>query len=296
MTKNFFNRLNILYKEEISLKNYNTYRTNTICKFLVFPKTVEELRQILQYLKENKIKYYLLGNGSNIILSMDYYDGVMIKLDNLNSVIYKDNLVTAEAGCSLIKLSLDTIERGLTGMEFSTGIPGCVGASVAMNAGAYNSDISEILKEAIILNPNNEIITMKKEELNFEYRNSFLKKNQDYIVLSATFELKKGNIDEMKELVSERKKKRILSQPLDMPNAGSVFRNPEGEYAGALIESANLKGYNINGAEISTKHANFIINKGGATGKDIILLIEKIQKEIKEKNNIELKLEQIIVR
>ena len=113
MIKNFFDRLNISYKEDISLKNYNTYRVNTICKFLVFPKTIEELKIILSFIKENNIKYYILGNGSNIILSMDYYDGVMIKLDNFNSIVYKDNLVTAGAGCSLIKLSLDTIEKGL---------------------------------------------------------------------------------------------------------------------------------------------------------------------------------------
>ena len=295
MIKSFFDNLNITYKEDISLRKYNTYRVNTICKFLVFPKTVEELKEIVKFLKENSIKYYVLGNGSNIILSMDYYDGVMIKLDNLNKIEYKDNIVTAGAGCSLIKLSLDTIDKGLAGMEFSTGIPGNVGASVAMNAGAYNSDISAILKEATILTPENEVKVMKKEDLEFSYRTSFLKRNKKYIVLSATFELVHGNRDEMKKLVEERMKKRTESQPLDMPNAGSVFRNPTNNYAGALIEKANLKGYNINGAEVSTKHANFIINKGNATGKDIIKLIETIQKEIKEKENIELILEQIIV-
>ena len=295
MTKSFFDSLNISYKEDISLRNYNTYRINTIAKFIVFPKTIEELKQIMKYLKENKIKYYILGNGSNVIFSMDYYNGVIIKLDNLNKITYQDNLVTAQAGCLLIKLSMDTIEKGYSGMEFSTGIPGCVGASVAMNAGAYNSDIATILKEAIILTPENEITVMKKEDLEFEYRDSFLKKNKDYIVLSATFKLQEGNIEEMKKIVSERKKKRIESQPLDMPNAGSVFRNPTGNYAGSLIEKANLKGYNINGAEISKKHANFIVNTGNATGKDIISLINKIKQEIKEKENIELKLEQIIV-
>ena len=296
MIKSFFDNLNISYKEDISLRNYNTYRVNTICKFLVFPKTIEELKLIINGIKENNLKYYMLGNGSNIILSMDYYDGVMIKLDNLNTIEYKDNTVTAGAGCSLIKLSLDTIDKGLSGMEFSTGIPGSVGASVAMNAGAYNSDMSAILKEATILTPDNEIKIMKKDELGFAYRTSFLKRNKKYIVLSATFELEKGNREEMKELVEERLKKRNDSQPLDIPNAGSVFRNPVGNYAGALIEKANLKGYNINGAEVSTKHANFIVNKGNATGKDIIALIEKIQKEIKEQENIELILEQIIVR
>lgn len=296
MIKNFFDKLKITYKEETSLKNYNTYRLNTIAKFIVFPKNVDELRLLLKYLKENNEKYYLLGNGSNVIFSMEYYDGVIIKLDNLNKIIYNKNIVIAEAGCLLIKLSLDTIEKGLTGLEFSTGIPGCVGASVAMNAGAYNSDISNVLKEITVLTPNNTIKTMKKNELEFQYRDSYIKKNKDYIILSATFELKDGNIAEMKKLVEERKRKRIASQPLEIPNAGSVFRNPKNNYAGALIENANLKGYNINGAEVSNKHANFIVNKGGATGKDIISLIEKIQKEIKEKDNIELKLEQIIVK
>ena len=295
MIKSFFNKLNITYKEETSLKKYNTYRLNTIAKYIVFPKNVEEIKKIVKYLKENNIKYHILGNGSNIIFSMDYYDGVIIKLDNLNEISYQNNLITAEAGCLLIKLSMDTIEKGYTGMEFSTGIPGCVGASVAMNAGAYNSDLATILKEITVLTPENEIIKMKKEELEFEYRDSFLKKNKDYIVLSATFELEKGNIEEMKQIVSERKKKRIETQPLDMPNAGSVFRNPKDNYAGSLIEKANLKGYNINGAEISKKHANFIVNTGGATGKDIIKLINKVKKEIKEKNGIDLKLEQIII-
>ena len=296
MTKSFFDKLKITYKEDISLKNYNTYRINTIAKFLVFPNNIEELILILNHIKENNIKHLILGNGSNIILSMEHYDGIIIKLDKLNNIIYKDNLVTAEAGCSLIKLSLDTIGKGFTGMEFSHGIPGAVGASVAMNAGAYNSDISKILKEATILTPDNEIIIMKNKELDFTYRDSFLKRNKEYIVLSATFELEKGNVDEMKNLLEERKKKRIASQPLDMPSAGSVFRNPENMYSGELIEKANLKGFSINGAEVSTKHANFIVNKGNATGKDIIELIEKIQKEIKEKNGVELKLEQIIVR
>lgn len=296
MIKSFFDSKNISYKEDVSLRNYNTYRINTICKFLVFPQNVEELKDIIKYLKENDIKFYMLGNGSNVIFAMDYYDGVIIKLDSFNNFEYNKNLVTAGAGCSLIKVSLDTIEHGLSGMEFSTGIPGCIGASVAMNAGAYNEDISGILKEATVLTPENEVITLSNEELEYSYRNSFLKRNKKYIVLSATFMLKDGNIEEMQKIVEERKQKRISTQPYDQANAGSVFRNPEGNTAGSLIEKANLKGYCINDAEVSTKHANFIVNKGNATGKDIIELIEKIQKEIKEKENIELRLEQIIVR
>ena len=295
MIKSFFDKLNITYKENASLKNYNTYRINASCSYLVFPKNIEELKVILQELKAKNIKYFILGNGSNIILSMEHYDGVIIKLDNLNEIEYHDDQVTIGAGYSLIKASLNTIEHGLSGLEFASAIPGAVGASVAMNAGAYNSDMSEVVKEVKVLTDKCEIKTLKNEELEFTYRDSFLKKNKEYIVLSATFKLKKGNIAEMKAQVEERRKKRMLTQPLEFPNAGSVFRNPENAFAGELIEKSNLKGYNINGAEVSTKHANFIVNKGEAKGKDIISLIEKIQKEVKENYNVDLKLEQIIV-
>ena len=295
MIKSFFDKLNITYKENASLKNYNTYRINASCSYLVFPKNIKELQEIIKEIKKQKIKYFILGNGSNIILSMEHYSGVIIKLNELNKIEYHDNLVKIEAGCPLIKASLNTIEHGLSGLEFASAIPGEVGASVAMNAGAYNSDMSEVVKEVTVLTDKCEIKTLKNEELDFTYRDSFLKKNKEYIVLSATFKLKKGNIAEMKAQVEERRKKRILSQPLEFPNAGSVFRNPENAFAGELIEKSNLKGYNVNGAEVSNKHANFIVNKGDAKGKDIIILIKKIQKEVKEKYNIDLKLEQIII-
>lgn len=295
MIKNFFNHNNIEYLENVSLKKYNTYRIDTICKYLTFPKDKEELIKIIKELNKQAIKYYILGNGSNIIFSMDYYDGVIIKLSKLNKITYNDNIVTAEAGCPLIKLAMDTIEKSLSGLTFATGIPGEVGASTAMNAGAYNSDMSEVVKEAEVLLPNYEIITMSNKELEYSYRDSIIKKHPQMIVLSTTFELTKGNKSEMITQIEERKKKRIASQPLNMPNAGSVFRNPEKMYAGELIEKSNLKGHNINGAEVSTKHANFIVNTGNASGKDIILLINTIKKEIKEKYDIELKLEQIIV-
>ena len=295
MIKNFFKEHNIEYQEDISLKKYNTYRIDVKCKFLVFPKDEEELIQILKQIKNDNIKYLVLGNGSNIILNTDYYDGIVIKLDKLSNVEYHDNIVTAEAGCSLVKLALDTINNGLSGLEFAAGIPGAVGASTVMNAGAYNKDMASVVKEVRVLNENLEIETKKNIELAFEYRDSFLKKNPGYIVLSTTFLLEKGNKDEMMNQVVERRKKRIASQPLDMPNAGSVFRNPENMYAGELIEKCNLKGYNINGAEVSEKHANFIVNSGNASGKDIVKLIDVIKKEVKKNYNVDLKIEQIII-
>lgn len=295
MIKNFFENNNINYFEEASLKKHNTLRINAICSFLVFPKDENELIMILKELKNQKIKYYIIGNGSNIIFSMEHFDGVIIKLDQLNSVEYDNHTVTVGAGYSLIKLAMETIEKGLSGLEFAAGIPGCVGASTAMNAGAYNSDMSNVVKEVRILNENLEIITLKNEDLKYEYRDSILKKNKDLIVLSTTFELTEGNKEILKTQVEERRNKRISSQPLNLPNAGSIFRNPENMYAGEMIEKSNLKGCNIGDAQISTKHANFIVNNGNATGKEVIELIEKVQKEVKNNYNIELKLEQIIV-
>lgn len=296
MTKDFFNKNNIEYLENVSLKKYNTYRVECIANFIVFPKNEEELLIIIKYIKDNNIKSLVLGNGSNVIFANEKFNGIIIKLDRLNELTYNKKTVTAGAGYSLIKLSLDTIENGLSGLEFASGIPGCVGASVAMNVGAYNCELSKVIKSVKVITPNLEIKEMKPEELDFSYRDSFLKRNKDFIVLSATFELEDGDKEEMKKTVKEKQEKRISSQPLEYPNAGSVFRNPEGMYTGELVEKLNLKGYNINNAEISTKHANFIINKGNAKGKDIVALIEKIKKEVKNNYNVDLVLEQIIIK
>ena len=295
MIKSFFDKLGIEYQTNASLKKYNTYKIEATCDYLVFPKDETELISVLKQIKDTNLRYLVLGNGSNIILSKDHYNSIIIKLDKLNETTYNGNLVTVGAGYSLIKLAVETIERGLSGLEFAAGIPGCVGASTAMNAGAYNSDMASVVKDIRVLTPELEIKTMNKDELAFEYRDSFLKKNKEYLVLSTTFELTTGDVDTMKNLITERRMKRMTSQPLNMPSAGSVFRNPEGMYAGELIEKSNLKGYTIGGAQVSEKHANFIVNNGRATGKDIVDLINKIQKEIKEKYNVDLKLEQIIV-
>ncbi len=295
MIKDFFEKNNIQYKENTSLKNYNTYKIDTSCSYLVFPKNEEELISILKEINEKKLKYLVLGNGSNIILSMSYYDGIVIKLDKLCKVEYNDNIITVGAGYPLIKFALETIEKGLSGLEFAAGIPGTVGASTAMNAGAYKSDMSEVVKSTKVLNNNFEIITLTNKELEYSYRDSFLKRHKEYIVLSTTFELTNGDKETMKKQIEERRLKRLSSQPLNMPNAGSVFRNPDNMYAGELIEKSNLKGFSIGGAEVSQKHANFIVNKGNATGKDIIELINTIKKTVKENYDVELKLEQIVI-
>jgi len=283
------------YYENYNIKKYNTYRLDVICKYLVFVRNIEELKEILKSLKENDIKYLILGNGSNVIFKDNYYDGVIIKLDKLNNLEINGNVIEVGCGYSLMKLSRDILNYGLTGLEFSAGIPGLVGASVAMNAGAYNKDMASVVKEIKVINKDNELITMKNSELNFEYRDSFLKKNKEYICVSAILTLEQGEKNESLEIINTRRERRMATQPLEYPSAGSIFRNPNGMHAGELIEKCGLKGYNINGAEVSEKHANFIINKGNCTGKDIIDLINLVKKNVYEKYGIELILEQEII-
>lgn len=295
MIKNFIKNNEIECYEEANLKRYNTYRLEVVAKYLIFPKTKLELLELLKCLTSNNEKYIVLGNGSNVIFKEDYYDGVVIILSKLNQISINDNIIEVSAGYSLQKLALETCNLGLTGLEFACGIPGFIGASIAMNAGAYNSSLSEVVEEVEVITPNFEIVTMTKDELEFDYRNSLFKKEKNYIIVSAKLKLMIGNKEEILEKINKRRIKRLETQPLDMPSAGSVFRNPENLHAGALIEQANLKGYSIGGAKVSEKHANFIVNNGGAKGIDIVKLIEKVQNDVKDKFNVDLILEQIII-
>ncbi len=281
--------------ENEKLSKYTTYRVGGNAKIIVYPKSREKLVMLLKKLKNKKIKYKILGNGSNTLFSDKEYDGVIIKLDSFDKISYYRNLVKAEAGVNLIKLSYQTVKRGLAGLEFASGIPGTVGGAIFMNAGAYKSDMGYITKSIEVLTPNLEIITMTNKELDFHYRTSFLQKHKGYICLEATFQLRKNDKDLLLEIVEDRKKRRLESQPLEYPSAGSVFRNPENNFAGKLIEDLGFKGYTIGGAKVSDKHANFIINHNNAKAEDIKKIIDKLQQEVKEKYNIDLKCEQEFV-
>ena len=293
MNENFIK--NYEYYKDISLKKYNTYRLDVKCGYLIYPSNTKELIDLLKYLKESNISYFILGGVSNILLEKTYFD-VVIKLDKLNNIEIKDNIVTAEAGVSLIYLANLCMNNNLNGLAFAGGIPGMVGASTAMNAGAYKEDMASIVKEVKVVTPSLEVVTLTNKDLNYSYRNSFLKEHKDYICTEVTLEMNYLDKDKIKETMTSRKKRRIDTQPLDKPSAGSVFRNPEGLSAGKLIEDAGLKGYKIGGAEISTKHANFIVNNGTATYEDILELIDYTKKKIKEIYNIDLILEQEIIR
>lgn len=281
--------------EDYALKEHTTYKVGGKPICAVIPEDENKLIILLSYLRKNNIKYKILGNGSNVIFNNSGYNGVIIKLDNFNYLNIIGNKIIAGAGYPLNKLALRVSRLGLTGLEFATGIPGTVGGAIYMNAGAYKTDIGAVTVSAKVLTPDYKIKVLRSKELDFNYRSSFLQKNKDYICLEATFSLIKGNSEEIMELIEERKKRRIETQPLEYPSAGSVFRNPEGDFAGRLIEEIGYKGKSIGGAMVSLKHANFIINTGSATGEEIKKLINEIKEKVKEKYNIELKVEQEFV-
>lgn len=279
--------------ENQDLKNHTTYKLSGKVKIIIYPETIEGLRELLKYLKEEKIKYIVIGNGSNLIFKKDY-NGVIIKLEKLDQLEINEDIITVGAGYNLMKLALKTANLSLSGLEFASGIPGTIGGAVYMNAGAYNSSMSDVILETQVLDENLNIISLTNEQLNFGYRDSILK-HKDYICLNAKLKLKKQNKEEILDIIKTRKEKRLQSQPLEFPSAGSVFRNPEGMYAGKLIEDLGLKGKNIGDAYVSEKHANFIINKGNASGEDIDKLITLIKNQVKEEYDIELINEQEII-
>lgn len=281
--------------ENVNLKSYNTYRIGATALALVIPGNINELKKVINYIKQNNIKYKILGNGSNLVFNDGLYNGILIKLESFNNLKIDDTKVVVGAGYNLMKLSLCVSRLGLTGLEFATGIPGTVGGGVYMNAGAYKSDMGYVVSEIKILTPSLEIKTMYNSELNFHYRSCFLQENPNNICLEATIVLKRGDKDTIMSVIEERKKRRLMTQPLEYPSAGSVFRNPEGDFAGRLVEVIGYKGKKIGGAEVSEKHANFIVNRNNATGGDIRTLILEIKDKVKAECGIELKVEQEFV-
>ncbi len=274
------------------IKDYTTYKLDGQIKEIVFPESIQELKEIITMLKSKK--YKIIGNGSNLIIS-ESYDGTLINLKKFDKLKIKNNIVTVQAGYSLPKLAKECANFGLSGLEFASGIPGTVGGAIYMNAGAYGKEISDIIKNVTVLDEKLNIKKITKEELKTSYRDSIFK-HENYICIEAQFEFKyKDKNDVLKEIeniIKIRKEK----QPLEYPSAGSVFKNGENYSAGRLIEKAGLKGTKVGDAEVSLKHANFIINKGNASASDVIKLIEIIKKKIKKEENVELILEQEILK
>ncbi len=282
--------------QNVSLSKYTTYKVGGKARLMVCPKNVDGLIKLMKIIKNNNIKYKILGNGSNVLFSDNAFDGIIIRLNELDEVtFFGRGKVRVGAGYSLMKLALLTAKKGLTGLEFASGIPGTVGGAIFMNAGAYKSDMGYVVTEVKVLTPDFKIITLENKEMNFHYRSSFFQTHRDYICLEAVIKLTKGDKDAIENVIKERRQRRMESQPLEYPSAGSVFRNPEGMFAGKLIEDVGLKGKTIGGAKVSEKHANFIINYDKAKSSDLKKLIELVHDKVLEEYNVDMHIEQEFV-
>ncbi|OAB33904.1 UDP-N-acetylmuramate dehydrogenase [Paenibacillus glacialis] len=277
------------------MTKHTTWRIGGPVDAFIVPETREQLQELITLLHHHGIPWIQIGRGSNMLVSDKGVRGAVIKLGSaLEYANFQEETVTAGGGCSFVKLSFLAGRHGLTGLEFAGGIPGSVGGAVYMNAGAHGSDVSRIIKSAEIVLETGELVSYAVGEMAFAYRHSVLHERKG-IVVEATFELKFGERREIAAALASYKDRRRRTQPLQMPCAGSVFRNPIGDYAARLIEAAGLKGYRIGGAEVSLQHANFIVNTGQATAEDVLTLMHEIQKRIDSEYGVSLVPEVFIV-
>lgn len=299
---NFDNTIEkILNKEQIlknePMKKHTSFRIGGEADYFLIIKTEEELKKVLEECKKANKKIFIIGNGTNLLFTDKGFRGVIIKLE-LNEIQLKqeDNnfFITVGAGYPLTKLSKFALDNELEGLEFASGIPGSIGGAIRMNAGAYGGEMKDIVVSTKYMDQAGNINELNLEKHQFSYRNSIFSKN-DFIILSTTIKLKKGDKELIKQKTLENNQSRIKNQPLEFPNAGSTFKRKEGIITAKLIDEAGLKGYSIGDACVSTKHAGFLINKGNASFEDMNKLIDYIKKTLLEKYNIEIELEVLVI-
>lgn len=276
---------------DIPLSKMTTLRIGGVAKYVAYPENSLSLEGIINKLKEYNIPYKVIGKGSNLLCSDDPFDGVIIRLDRYFCDSYYDNdQLVAEAGCSIIALSYEAMKNELSGLEFASGIPGTVGGVTFMNAGAYKSSMADIIDSVSVFH-DGKIEWLSNAECEFSYRTSIFQKHPDWIILAVKMNLKKANQQDIRDLMDSRRERRMNSQPLDKPSAGSVFRNPDNVPAWQLIEGVGYRGKRIGDAVVSNKHVNFIVNDGHATANDFIALVNEVQKAVKDKYDIDLYME-----
>lgn len=296
MNKKFYESLlQVLDKKQIKvdepMKNHVTFRVGGPADFFVMPENGEELERVLKQCAKHEMPYYIIGNGSNLLVSDQGYRGVVIQLfRQLSHIQCEGNVIRAQAGALLSAVANRALEEGLTGFEFAAGIPGTLGGACVMNAGAYGGEMKDVLKTVTVLTREGEFLTLEKNELELGYRTSIIAK-RDYIVLEAQIELQEGNPKQIKEVMDDLKDRRITKQPLEYPSAGSTFKRPEGYFAGKLIQDTGLQGFQVGGAQVSEKHCGFVINKDQATAADIAELIRQVQDRVEEKFGVRLETE-----
>ncbi len=285
---------------DVDMGRHSTFKTGGIAKVLYAPKNITQLKDALEIIRKNNIKSFVIGNGSNLLFANNY-DGVVIKIgkdfdvsknSEISDEITKDgNKYTVKSGVMLVKFANTVCKDGYTGIEFGTGVPGSVGGAVYMNAGCYGREIVDCITKVVALNKTTlELVEFTKDDCKLTYRNSFFQ-NDEYVIISADFTFEKGNQVEINSKVEEYRKQRTEKQPINLPSAGSTFKRPLNDFAGRLIEESGLKGFSVGGAEVSKKHAGFVVNKGNATPKDIVDLVNEVKKTVLEKTGVVLELE-----
>lgn len=270
------------------MSRLTTFRIGGPAAYVVTPSSIDELKQVIQVCRDNGLKMLVIGKGSNILACDEGYQGVVIRLEfEFNRVRIQNCIVEAESGCTLSSLAKKAAEKGLGGLEFASGIPGTLGGAVYMNAGAYGSEMKDVLQEVTVIDLVGQMKHLDRSELELGYRSSILQR-KSWIVVRSILQLEERDPAQIKARMQELAEQRMAKQPVDMPSAGSVFKRPEGYYAGTLIDQAGLKGFSIGGAMVSPKHAGFIVNTGGATCKDVVALIRHIQKTVQDQFGVEL--------
>lgn len=270
------------------MKLHTSFKLGGPADILVTPHSKEQLVQILDYCNKNSVDFLVIGNGTNLLVRDKGIRGVVIKLFNtFNNITVEADTICVEAGALLSRLANAAYDNSLTGLEFAHGIPGTVGGAVTMNAGAYGGEMKDVVFMTEFIDENGKLITLRNEEHEFSYRDSYIQRHHG-IVIRSWMKLKKGNKEEIKAKMDDLMQRRKDKQPLEMPSAGSVFKRPEGHFAGKLIEDCGLRGYSLGGAQVSPKHCGFIVNTGTATTKDVLDLIKEIQARVKEKFDIDM--------
>lgn len=270
------------------MSRHTTFKIGGPADYFVQPTSWQEIDAVLKVCKEEKVPYFILGNGSNLLVSDDGFRGVIIQLfRNMNEIEVNDTEIRAQAGALLSGIAAAAKNASLTGFEFAGGIPGTLGGAVVMNAGAYGGEMKDVLKEVTVMTKDGEIRVLQASELELGYRTSIVKK-EEYLVLEAVIKLGIGDQEQIKEKMRELTEQRVSKQPLDYPSAGSTFKRPEGYFAGKLIMDSGLRGYRVGGAQVSEKHCGFVINAGGATAADVVQLMKDVSGVVKEKFDVAL--------
>ncbi|WP_330585261.1 UDP-N-acetylmuramate dehydrogenase [Blautia luti] len=283
---------NLLGNEKVRINEpmnrHTTFRIGGQADYFLLPSSSEEVKGILEICKEESLQYFILGNGSNLLVSDEGYRGVIIQLyRNYGGLTVEGTEIRAGAGVLLSQIAATARNESLTGFEFAGGIPGTLGGAVVMNAGAYGGELKDVLKEAVVMDREGNIFTVPVEKLAMGYRTSLVK-TAGYLVLEAVISLKKGSQEEIRDTMKELADRRISKQPLEYPSAGSTFKRPEGYFAGKLIMDAGLRGYQVGGAQVSEKHCGFVINKGNATAADVCRLMADVQAKVQEQFGVTL--------